>query len=398
MPGKRVRHREAEGPDRQDRPDGRDVETVLDELYVTPPSDFVGRREVWAAAARTSGRGDDARAIRGARRPTLAAWAANLLLRSRPEESRQFLELGESLREAYRTLDPGGLKELSDQRRRVVAALSREAAGLARTAGQPLSGSVMQEVESTLRAVLADADAARRWSGGRLETALAPPSTFSSDTEPAADAPTTAKRPARATEKRPARATEKRPAPEKGKRSASAESPAAPTRVRGGKDELAERRRERQLRLERERERQAEREQRLARAREAAEVAERRLGDRRAEVEDADASLKRTRDHRDRARRQASAAEQQLLKARKALERAQEQVRRAEEQVGLAEEQVGRAEEYAGHAGEDLDRAEQEQRQAEERRRTATAALTEAEREAHDTARAVHRLNRSRGE
>jgi hypothetical protein len=381
MPGKRVRHREAEGPDRQDRPDGPDVETVLDELYVTPPSDFVGRREVWAAAARTSGRGDDARAIRGARRPTLAAWAANLLLRSRPEESRQFLELGESLREAYRTLDPGGLKELSDQRRRVVAALSREAAGLARTAGQPLSGSVMQEVESTLRAVLADADAARRWSGGRLETALAPPSTFSSDTEPAADAPTTAKR--------PARATAKRPAPEKGKRSASAESPAAPTRVRGGKDELAERRRERQLRLERER--QAEREQRLARAREAAEGAERRLGDRRAEVEDADASLKRTRDHRDRARRQASAAEQQLRKARKALERAQEQVRRAEEQVG-------RAEEYAGHAGEDLDRAEQEQRQAEERRRTATAALTEAEREAHDTARAVHRLNRSRGE
>jgi hypothetical protein len=384
-----VRRREAERADGPDRPDGPDVETVLDELYVTPPSDFVGRREVWAAAARTSGRGDDARAIRGARRPTLAAWAANLLLRSRPEESRQFLELGESLREAYRTLDPGGLKELSDQRRRVVAALSREAAGLARTAGQPLSGSVLQEVESTLRAVLADADAARHWSGGRLETALAPPSTFSSDTEPAAAAPARAKRPAPTTVKRPARATGRRPAPEKGKRSAAAEPPAAATRGRGGKDELAERRRERQLRLERER--QTEREQRLARAREAAEVAERQLGDRRAEVEDADASLRRTRDHRNRARRQVSAAEQQLRKAREALERAQEQVRRAQEQVG-------RAEERAGHAEGDLDRAEQEQRQAEERRRTATAALTEAEREAHDTARAVHRLNRSRGE
>ncbi|WP_055714411.1 hypothetical protein [Streptomyces torulosus] len=374
MPGKRVRRREADGSDRPDRPDGPDVETVLDELYVTPPSDFVGRREVWAAAARTSGRGDDARAIRGARRPTLAAWAANLLLRSRPEESRQFLELGESLREAYRTLDPGGLKELSDRRRRVVAALSREAAGLARTAGQPLSGSVLQEVESTLRAVLADADAARRWSGGRLETALAPPSTLSSDSEPAAAAPTTAKR--------PARATAKRPAPAKGKRSAPAEPSAASTRDRGGKDELAERRRERQLRLEREQ--QAEREQRLAQAREAAEVAERRLGDRRAEAEDVDATLRRTRDQRDRARRQVSAAEQQLRKAREALARAQEQ--------------VGRAEEHAGHAEEDLDRAEKGQRQAEERRRTATAALTEAEREARDTARAVHRLNRSGGD
>ncbi|WP_257234213.1 hypothetical protein [Streptomyces sp. JV178] len=389
MPGKRVRRREVEGSDGPDRPDGPDVETVLDELYVTPPSDFVGRREVWAAAARTSGRGDDARVIRGARRPTLAAWAANLLLRSRPEESRQFLELGESLREAYRTLDPGGLKELSDQRRRVVAALSREAAGLARTAGQPLSGSVLQEVESTLRAVLADADAARRWSGGRLETALAPPSTFSSGTEPVAAAPTTAKQPAPTTAKRPTRATAKQQAPAKGKRSAPAESPAASTRGRGGKDELAERRRERQLRLEREQ--QAEREQRLAQARQEAEAAERRLGDRRAEAEDADATSRRTRGHRDRARRQVSAAEQQLREAREALERAQEQ-------VGRAEEQVGRAEEHASHAEEDLDRAEQEQRQAEERRRTATAALTEAEREARDTARAVHRLNRSGGD
>ncbi|MCL6737923.1 hypothetical protein [Streptomyces neyagawaensis] len=375
MPGKRVRRRETEGSDGPDRPDGPDVETVLDELYVTPPSDFVGRREVWAAAARTSGRGDDARAIRGARRPTLAAWAANLLLRSRPEESRQFLQLGESLREAYRTLDPGGLKELSDQRRRVVAALSREAAGLARTAGQPLSGPVLQEVESTLRAVLADADAARRWSGGRLETALAPPSTFSSDTEASAVAPATAKR--------PTRATAKPSAPAKGKRSGPAEAPAASTRGREGKDELAERRRERQLRLERE--------QRLTQAREAAEAAERRLDDRRAEAEDADASLRRTRDHRDRARRQVSAAEQQLRKAREALERAQEQVSRAEGQVGRAEGQ-------AGHAEEDLDRAEQEQRQAEERRRTATAALTEAEREARDAARAVHRLSRSHGD
>ncbi|MDG5802566.1 hypothetical protein P9869_07825 [Streptomyces ossamyceticus] len=389
MPGKRVRRREADGSEGPDRPDGPDVETVLDELYVTPPAAFVGCREVRAAEARTSGRGDDARVIRGARRPTLAAWTANLLLRSRPEESRQFLELGESLREAYRTLDAGGLKELSDQRRRVVAALSREAAGLARAAGQPLSGSVLQEVESTLRAVLADADAARRWSGGRLETALAPPSTFSSGTEPAAAAPTTAKRPAPTTAKRPTRATARQQASAKGKRSASVEPPAASTRGRGGKDELAERRRERQLRLERER--QAERQRRLTQAREAAEAAERRLGDRRAEVEDADASLRRTRDHRDQVRRQVSAAEQQLRKAREALERAQEQ-------VGRAEEQVGRAEEHAGHAEEDLARAEQEQRQAEDGRRTAATALTEAEREARDTARAVHRLDRSGGD
>ncbi|MER6925067.1 hypothetical protein ABT314_40160, partial [Streptomyces spiralis] len=106
----------------------QDVEAVLDELHTTPPADFVARREELAAALKADGRTEDARRIHGARRPTLAAWAANLLLRSRPEESRQFLELGEALREAYRTLDAAGLKELSAQRRQVVSGLSRQAA------------------------------------------------------------------------------------------------------------------------------------------------------------------------------------------------------------------------------------------------------------------------------
>ncbi|GAA3245784.1 hypothetical protein GCM10020256_72970 [Streptomyces thermocoprophilus] len=61
-----------------------DVEAALDELYGTPPAAFVTRRTELAAAARQDGRADDARRIRAARRPTLAAWAANLLLRREP--------------------------------------------------------------------------------------------------------------------------------------------------------------------------------------------------------------------------------------------------------------------------------------------------------------------------
>ncbi|NEC29228.1 hypothetical protein G3I20_22260, partial [Streptomyces sp. SID8111] len=94
-----------------------DVEEMLDELYVLPPPEFVPRREELAAAARTAGRADDAKRLRAARRPPLAAWAANLLRRSRPEEAERFLELGQALREAYTGLDAGGMKELSAQRR-----------------------------------------------------------------------------------------------------------------------------------------------------------------------------------------------------------------------------------------------------------------------------------------
>ncbi|MEV5523795.1 hypothetical protein AB0N43_25445, partial [Streptomyces pseudogriseolus] len=167
---------------------GDDVEAVLDELYALPPSDFVARREERAARARTRRRAEDARRIHAARRPTLAGWAANLLRRSRPDEARRFLELGRALREAYATLDPGGLKELSAQRRRIVSEMSRQAAALTREAGHPLSDAVLRDVETTLRAVLADPEAAAVWEAGRVEGVLTPPSEFGAEAVAAAPA------------------------------------------------------------------------------------------------------------------------------------------------------------------------------------------------------------------
>ncbi|SDP27679.1 hypothetical protein SAMN04487981_11972 [Streptomyces sp. cf386] len=293
-----------------------DVEAALDELYVTPPAQFVARRAEMSAAAKTAGRAEDARRIGAARRPTLAAWAANLLLRSQPEESRRLLELGPALREAYHALDAAGIKELAEQRRRMVSALSRQAAQLARQAGHPLAPTAQQDVESTLRAVLADPEAADRWAEGRLEGALIPPSDFPTGTVPAT-------------------ATSRKPTASK------APTPSARTRP---KDELAERRRQRQEQLDQ--------------ARRTAEEAKQRLHDRRAEQADADNALQRARDRRDQAEQQASAAEQHLRQAR-----------------------------------EELQRADHEQQEAEERSRRSADALARAEREEHEAAREVKRLS-----
>ncbi|MGW2171956.1 hypothetical protein ACWC1C_15695 [Streptomyces sp. NPDC001705] len=287
------------------------VEAVLDELYTTPPSDFVSRREERAAAARTDGRKEDARLIHAARRPTLAAWAANLLARSEPEESRRFLELGQSLREAHRTLDAAGLRELSAQRRRIVTALSRQAAHLADEAGHRLSQGAQREVESTLRAVLADRDAADRWSGGRLEAALTPPSEFPSDTSPAAPAT---------------------PAP------APREEPAGT----GAKDELAERRRKRQ--------------EDLARAEQEAERAAERLRDAQARQADAETLLRRTDGEHDRAREAVASAEDELRTAREDLDRTGRERRDAEEAARTARKAATGAEREARTAARRVDR------------------------------------------
>ncbi|WP_329334175.1 hypothetical protein OG252_05520 [Streptomyces sp. NBC_01352] len=293
---------------------GHDVEAVLDELYATPPPGFVGRREELASAARTAGHAEDARLIHAARRPTLAAWAANLLLRSQPEESRRFLELGRALREAYQTLDAEGVKELSAQRRRVVAALSRQAAQLARDAGHGLSDSAQQDVESTLLAVLADQDAADQWATGHLTSALTPPSTLPSGTTPTA-------KPSR---RPPSRTT----AP-----------PPARTRA---KDELADRRRRRQ--------------EELTRARKAAKAAEQRLRAERAAQADADALWQRARDRHDQARQQVSAAEQHLEQAREELRQADQAQQEAQERRQAAADALARAEQAAREAAHEVDR------------------------------------------
>ncbi|MEU5595282.1 hypothetical protein [Streptomyces sp. NPDC020298] len=287
------------------------VESVLDELYTTPPTRFVTRREELAAAARADGRADDARRIRAARRPTLAAWAANLLLRSRPEESRRFLELGQALREAYRALDAAGLKALSAERRRVVSALSGQAARLAREAGHELSGGVRQEVEATLRAVLADPDAADRWAGGRLEGALTPPSEFDTARMPAVP---------------PARRTT-----------------APPTQQPEARDELAERRRRRRA-------------GQLARAREAADRAVQRLREKHTEQTRAEARLRQAQDRHADALGRLSTAERELDRARETLRTAEREQRRAEEHHESAAEAVARAERAAREAAEKADR------------------------------------------
>ncbi|MFF3851117.1 hypothetical protein [Streptomyces sp. NPDC002328] len=306
------------------------MESVLDALYVTPPPRFVSRRAELALAAKSDGRAEDARRIRAARRPSLAAWTANLLLRSRPEESRQFLELGRALREAYGALDAVGIKELSVQRRRVVSELTRQAALLALEAGERLSGGVQRGVESTLHAVLADPEAADRWAGGRLESALTPPSEFA----PGATASAVGARPAPA---RPTAASDE--SVESDASPASAASAAERARL---KDELAERRREKQ-RL-------------LARAKKAARSAERLLSDRRTSRADADTALDRARDRHDEARRRVSAAEEHLRQTREELRRAAQELAEAEEGSQEAAEALGQAEREAREAAEEVDR------------------------------------------
>jgi len=149
------------------------LDEVADELYALPPEDFTAARAARVKAARAAGDRALATAIGTLRRPTTGAWVVNTLARERADRLAELLDLGEQLRAAQERLVGAELRRLSEQRREVVAGLTREAAELATARGHRPSDAVAREVETTLDAALADEAAGAAARSGRLTTALA---------------------------------------------------------------------------------------------------------------------------------------------------------------------------------------------------------------------------------
>ncbi|MEW1911024.1 hypothetical protein AB0442_21665 [Kitasatospora sp. NPDC085895] len=143
-------------------------DAVADRLYTLSPAGFTAARTAAAAEARRAGDRALATRIAALRRPTRSAWAVNLLVHTRPEETRALLDLGGSLRRAQAELAGPALRELSAERRRLVAALTAQVRDGAAEAGEPLGEAPLREVEQSLRAALASEAAAAAFAAGRL--------------------------------------------------------------------------------------------------------------------------------------------------------------------------------------------------------------------------------------
>ncbi|MBT2382189.1 hypothetical protein [Streptomyces sp. ISL-11] len=288
-----------------------DLDAVADELYGLPPAEFTASRDRRAAEAGRSGDRALAKSIRALRRPTLAAWACNLLARQRPEEVELLTALGEGLRQAHRELDGARLRELSRRQRVLVDTLARQAGQLAAEAGQRIGDSPQREVAATLHAVLADPQAAEEWAGGRLVTALASPAGF-----PAVDSGTVRR------------------------------LPSAPDRERApGREATVS-----ELDAARDRRRQREAEERATRARHEARKAEQELHAREGEL--------------DRRRDEADEARQALAETERGLEDLEHRLKDARARHRAAAER-------ARQTDRSLEQAEQAAREA--RRRTGTS-------------------------
>jgi hypothetical protein len=148
------------------------LDTIANELYGLRSEEFTAARDAQAAAVRRNGDRELAAAIKKLRRPTPGAWLVNLLAREHPDRIVRLLELGSAMRDAQSALAAADMRRLSGERRTVLGALVSDARDLARRAGQSVSEASWRELETTLEAALADADAGKAIQAGRLTTGL----------------------------------------------------------------------------------------------------------------------------------------------------------------------------------------------------------------------------------
>ncbi|MGY1810798.1 hypothetical protein ACI8AF_25815 [Blastococcus sp. SYSU D00669] len=149
-----------------------DFDEVADELYGIPPEEFTATRRAREEEARAEGDRVLAKSVSQLPKPSLAAWATNVLVRHHRDEIESLVELGGLLREAQESLAGDQLRALSVQRNQLLAALSRQVVGLARQLGHPISSGVAGQVEETLRAAMADPEAGEAVLSGRLTSPL----------------------------------------------------------------------------------------------------------------------------------------------------------------------------------------------------------------------------------
>ncbi|GAA4190114.1 hypothetical protein GCM10022219_06990 [Microbacterium oryzae] len=154
------------------------LDDIAVELAAVPPDEFVAAR---TARAKDLADAELAAAVRGLRKPLLAAWVVNVFVQDRPDEIAQALELAAALREAQAELDAQTLSALGRQRRQLVRQLAQQAAGIAKDRGVRVSPSAIDAVQETFNAAMFDADAATAVASGRLLRPLEATGAFPAD-------------------------------------------------------------------------------------------------------------------------------------------------------------------------------------------------------------------------
>ena len=151
--------------------------TEPDDLYGLPLDRFVPERAELAKALRAGGDREQAARVAKLRKPSVAAWAVNQLVRTQRDAVRELFDSGDRLQRAQDGVlsgkgDVDAFRAAADEQRAALHRLSDIARGLLTSEGHELSETVLERVRETLNAAALDPDARGRVADGCLEREL----------------------------------------------------------------------------------------------------------------------------------------------------------------------------------------------------------------------------------
>ncbi|WP_255770047.1 hypothetical protein [Pseudarthrobacter sulfonivorans] len=141
------------------------------ELYAVPFDGFMAARTAAAKAATGSGKELPA-AVKALPKPSVAAWAVNMMAAHEPSVLARLADLGQRMRAAQSSFNAGALRELVRERRALLGDAVDTARSVAERHGRAISAPIAADVERTLGALIADEGAAAAVRSGLLVRTL----------------------------------------------------------------------------------------------------------------------------------------------------------------------------------------------------------------------------------
>lgn len=163
-----------------------DLLAIADELYALPLAEFTPARDARAKELKGT---DVAARVKALKKPSVAAWVVDLLVRRDAEQVEQVLAVGSRLREAQEGMAADRLRELTRQRRQLTAAVTQQARSLAHEERVKVTQSVTEQVEATLTAAMVDERCGQAVRSGLLVAALSSTGVEEVDVEAAVAVP-----------------------------------------------------------------------------------------------------------------------------------------------------------------------------------------------------------------
>jgi hypothetical protein len=148
-----------------------------DDLYGLALDQFVPSRAALVKSLRADKRREEASGVAALRKPSVAAWAVNQLVRTQPKQLQALFDAGDDLARAQAQAAAGkgggeAMRAATHRQREAMRELVEVAERLLGSDGERVSQATTERVSETLRAAANDEDARRKVAGGCLTREL----------------------------------------------------------------------------------------------------------------------------------------------------------------------------------------------------------------------------------